>query len=108
MIRILVGWQRRAAKNCLPPLSWVEKKPLKLKQQSTGGIRRAGALGTAQGVIEVTPYALLFILVGRRLWTALDCHTALRDLKNNKKTLKQQSTTRGRRVRAEGGRSEAD
>ena len=91
--RILVGWQRRAAKNCLPPLSWVEKNPWKVKQQSIGGIRRAGALGTAQGVMEVTPYALLVISAGRRRRTALDRRTALRGLKSNKQTLKQQSTT---------------
>ena len=76
-----------------PPFSWVKKDKKKLKQQSIGGIGRAGSIGNAQGVMELTPCTLILILAGRRRLAALDRRTALRSLKNKKETPKQQSTT---------------
>ena len=43
-----------------------------------------GAEGS-QRVAEVTPFALLFILLGQWLRVALDCHTTLGAPKNNTK-----------------------
>ena len=58
-----------------------------------------------QGVTEVTPYALLFGLAGRRRRAALDCRTASPGQKNNKKLQKQQSTNERGRVGAAVGRA---
>ena len=44
-IKKLVAWRRRAAKNCRYPLFWVNKRQKKLKQQSTGRMRRARGAG---------------------------------------------------------------
>ena len=54
---------------------------------------RAGSFRTEKGVMELTPYTLLLILAGRRRGVALDRRTALRSLKSNKETPKQQSTS---------------
>ena len=60
-----------------------------------------------QGLTEVTPRALLFVLGGQRRRVAFDGQKALRSMKNTSKTTKQQSTTGGRRGGSAGGRMEA-
>ena len=106
MIQIKVRRRRRAVKKLPPPLSWVKKDPKTLKRQSTSGTGRAGSFGTVKGVMELTLYTLLIILAGRWRRVAFDRRNALRGLKSNKETPKQQSTTCGRRVGATGGRPE--
>ena len=44
-----------------------------------------GALGTAQGVMEVTPYALFLTLAGWRRQAAPDRRTALRGAEKQRK-----------------------
>ena len=64
-------------------------------------------MGGAEGlqvVTEVTPYALLLGLAGRRRRAALDCCTAPPGQKNNKKLQKHQSTNERGRVGATIGR----
>ena len=64
-------------------------------------------MGGAEGlqvVTEVTPYALIFGLAGRRRRAALDCRTAPPGQKNNKKLQKHQSTNERGRVGATIGR----
>ena len=79
----------------LPPSPGSKKYTKKLKQQSTGGRRRVSSAEGLQGLTEVTPCALLFVLGGRRRRVALDGQKALRSMKNTFKTIKQQSTTGG-------------
>ena len=82
--RNLVGATTSAAKSCPPPLSWV-KKTQNLKQQSAGGMGRWGALGIAQGVMKVTPYALFLTWAGWRRRAAPSCRTALWGVKQQQK-----------------------
>ena len=86
------GGGARWALDCRPPHRGHGKSKKTNKQQSTGRRQRVGAAEGSQRVAEVTPFALLFILLGQWLRVALDCHTTLGAPKNNKKTLKQQST----------------
>ena len=63
-----------------------------------------GAIGTVQGVTEVTPYALLLMLARRRRRAALDGQNTPWGPKTNRKGLTQQSTGGIGRVGAAGGR----
>ena len=46
-----------------PPLLGQKKTKKKLKQQSSGGRGRVGAIGTVRGIVEVTPLRPPLILV---------------------------------------------
>ena len=62
-----MGWQRRAALDCRPPLQGHEEHEQKYKQQSTGGRRRVGAIVSVQEGVEVTrlgPPPILVLGVG--------------------------------------------
>ena len=58
-----MGWPRRAALDCRPPRLGQKKTKKKLKQQSSDGTGRVGRIGTARGVMEVTPCRPPVILV---------------------------------------------
>lgn len=60
--QIMEDWRCRASKNC-PPLLLLVLGIKRPKNTNTNG--------------ELTPYILLFILIGRRRRSALDCHTTL-------------------------------
>ena len=91
----------------LPPSPGSKKYTKKLKQQTTGGRRHVGSAGGLLGLTEVTPHALLFVLAGRQHRVAFDGQNALWGMKYTLKTIKQQSTTGGRRGGATGGQSKA-
>ena len=76
-----------AASGCQnpPPSLLGQKNPQELKQQSAGGIGRLGAPGTAQGVMEVTPYALFLTLAGWRRQAAPGRRTALQGAEKQRK-----------------------
>ena len=71
----------------LPTSPGSKKYTKKLKQQSTGARRRVGSAGGLQGLTEVTPLALLFVLAGRQRRVAFDGQNALRSIKMLKKQL---------------------
>ena len=83
----MAGRGRRTAENCWPPLLGQKIHQKNLKQQSTGGRRRVGSAEGLQGLTEVTPPALLFILAGRQRRVAFDGQNALRSIKTLRKQL---------------------
>ena len=83
----MAGRGRRTAENCCPPLPGRRNTQKKLKQQSTGARRRVGSAGGLQGLTEVTPLALLFVLAGRQRRVAFDGQNALRSIKTLRKQL---------------------
>ena len=69
--------QRRAALDRHTPLRGHGKDQKNSKQQSTSGRRRARAAGGMGGGMEVTPYARIRNLVGRRRRAAINCRLPL-------------------------------
>ena len=67
-------------------------------------MRRVGGAEGPQRVTEVTPYALLFGLAGRRRRAASDCCPAPPGQKNNRKLQKQQPINERGRVGVTVGR----
>ena len=63
MTGIFVGWPRRASLDCRSTRLGQKKTKKKLKQQSSDGTGRVGRIGTARGVMEVTPFRPPVILV---------------------------------------------
>ena len=73
----LASPQHRAALDRLPPLQDHGNTQKNSKQQSTCGRRRARDAGGMGGVMEVTPYARIRNLVGRRRRAAINCRLPL-------------------------------
>ena len=68
---------RRAALDRHNPLRGHGKDQKNSKQQSTSGWQRARAAGGMGGGMEVTPYARIRNLVGRRRRAAINCRLPL-------------------------------
>ena len=83
----MAGRGRRTAENCWLPLLGQKIHQKILKQQSTGGRRRVGSAEGLQGLTEVTPPALHFILAGRQRRVAFGSQNALRSIKTLRKQL---------------------
>ena len=88
---------RRAALDRHNPLRGHTKDRKNSKQQSTSGRRRARAAGGMGGGMELTPYARVRNLVGRRRRAAINCRLPLFWVLKAPKKMKQQSTSRRRR-----------